>query len=95
MLWIAAVEWDGVVAGHHRHNARRWRGLRRHVRGQGAAIGVRPFTLLYTFCGVPIGLLTINELSRLLVFIVHTVSFVIVQYEGNGKTWRVSVIVYK
>jgi len=55
----------------------------------------RMVTLLYTFCGVPIGLLTINELSRLLVFIVHTVSFVIVQYEGNGKTWRVSVIVYK
>ena len=51
----------------------------------------RIVTLIFTFCGVPIGLLTINELSRLIVFVVQVLSFVMVQYQENEKN-RVSVI---
>ena len=52
----------------------------------------RVISLIYSFCGISIGFLTINELSRLLVFLTQLASFLIIQHQESAKGFRVSDI---
>ena len=51
-------------------------------------------TLVYSFFGIPVGLFTIKEFSRLLVFMIQTVSFLFAQHQTITNSWKVSRILY-
>ena len=51
-------------------------------------------TLLYSVFGIPIGLLTIKELSRLLVFVIQIGLILFTQHQSGESTWKVIILFF-
>ena len=51
-------------------------------------------TLLYSVFGIPIGLLTIKELSRLLVFVIQVALILFTQHQNGDSTWKVIILFF-
>ena len=51
-------------------------------------------TLLYSFFGIPIGLLTIKELSRLLVFVIQISLILFTQHQSGESQWKVIILLF-
>ena len=49
-------------------------------------------TLLYSVFGIPIGLLTIKELSRLLVLVIQIGLILFTQHQSGESTWKVIIL---
>ena len=51
-------------------------------------------TLFYSFFGIPIGLLTIKELSRLLVLVIQIGLILFTQHQSGDSTWKVIKLLF-
>ena len=51
-------------------------------------------TLLYSVFGIPIGLLTIKELSRLLVLVIQMGLILFTQHQSGESTWKVIILLF-